>query len=40
MICPRCGSVMDGGVCNECGFPVTIVRNKERVKMFILFKFE
>ena len=21
MICPRCGSIMSGGVCPECGFP-------------------
>lgn len=23
MKCPRCGGNMSGGVCNECGFPVT-----------------
>lgn len=22
-MCPRCGTKMDGGVCPECGFPVT-----------------
>ena len=21
--CPRCGEPMTGGVCNNCGFPVT-----------------
>jgi len=23
MNCPRCGTLMQGGVCPECGFPVT-----------------
>ena len=23
MECPRCGSMMEGGICNNCGFPVT-----------------
>ncbi len=23
MKCPRCGTLMQGGVCPECGFPVT-----------------
>ena len=23
MTCPRCGTKMEGGVCPECGFPVT-----------------
>lgn len=23
MCCPRCGTKMEGGVCPECGFPVT-----------------
>ncbi len=22
MQCPRCGTMMEGGVCPECGFPV------------------
>ncbi|MBQ1895096.1 MAG: hypothetical protein II167_05340 [Clostridiales bacterium] len=26
MTCPRCGTVMSGGVCPECGFPVTVRR--------------
>ena len=26
MNCPRCGTPMSGGVCPECGFPVTAVR--------------
>ena len=26
MECPRCGSVMEGGICNNCGFPVTMSR--------------
>ena len=25
MICPRCGSVMEDGICNECGFPVSVI---------------
>ena len=25
MYCPRCGALMDGGICNECGFPVTVI---------------
>lgn len=24
MKCPRCGATMSGGVCDSCGFPVTI----------------
>lgn len=23
MLCPRCGEPMSGGVCDNCGFPVT-----------------
>ena len=23
MNCPRCGTPMSGGVCPECGFPIT-----------------
>ena len=26
MNCPRCGTPMSGGVCPECGFPVTAVK--------------
>ena len=25
MFCPRCGAFMEDGICNECGFPVTMV---------------
>lgn len=28
MKCPRCGAIMDCGVCDECGFPITCVRLK------------
>ena len=28
MNCPRCGAEMQGGVCPECGFPVTRWRRK------------
>ena len=28
MTCPRCGTEMEGGVCPECGFPVTRYRRK------------
>lgn len=28
MTCPRCGTKMEGGVCPECGFPVTRYRRK------------
>ena len=24
MECPRCGCIMEGGICNNCGFPVTM----------------
>ena len=27
MNCPRCGSPMSGGICNNCGFPVNRVNN-------------
>ncbi len=26
MNCPRCGTPMSGGVCPECGFPITACR--------------
>lgn len=29
MECPRCGSIMEGGICNNCGFPVTISIHSE-----------
>ena len=28
MNCPRCGTEMEGGMCPECGFPVTRYRRK------------
>lgn len=29
MICPRCGALMEGGICNECGFPVICIRSQK-----------
>ena len=26
MSCPKCGAEMEGGICNECGFPVIRIR--------------
>lgn len=26
--CPRCGEPMTGGICNNCGFPLTKMRTK------------
>lgn len=26
MNCPRCGSPMSGGICNNCGFPTNRIR--------------
>ena len=26
--CPRCGEPMTGGICNNCGFPLTKMRKK------------
>lgn len=31
MVCPRCGAIMQGGICNACGFP-------ENMKRFRLIK--
>ncbi|MCR5742293.1 MAG: hypothetical protein K6F92_00990 [Lachnospiraceae bacterium] len=28
MTCPRCGKVMYGGICNNCGFPLTRIKTK------------
>ena len=30
MTCPRCGTLMKGGVCPECGFPVMRYYRKKR----------
>ena len=36
MTCPRCGTKMEGGVCPECGFPVTrYYRKRNRINTFI-----
>ena len=32
MICPRCGEPMTGGICDNCGFPLTKMRKKFYVK--------
>lgn len=37
MTCPRCGTKMEGGVCPECGFPVTKYVRKRNRKHLILF---
>ena len=37
MTCPRCGTMMQGGVCPECGFPVTRYRRKKSKKRFEFF---
>ena len=26
--CPRCGEEMTGGICDNCGFPLTTIRKK------------
>ena len=26
--CPRCGEEMTGGICDNCGFPITKMRKK------------
>jgi ribosomal protein L37E len=26
--CPRCGEPMTGGICNNCGFPLTKMRKR------------
>jgi len=28
MKCPRCGEEMTGGICDNCGFPLTKMRKK------------
>lgn len=30
--CPRCGAEMTGGVCDNCGFPLTKIKKKVFVK--------
>lgn len=41
MKCPRCGGDMSSGVCENCGFPVTVKRvhslipNKEKIKLML-----
>ena len=37
MNCPRCGTLMQGGVCPECGFPVTRYAKKKRKRAPTLF---
>lgn len=32
MTCPRCGTKMEGGICPECGFPVTKYCRKRQQK--------
>lgn len=39
MMCPRCGEPMSGGVCDNCGFPVTKGRKKSRAKKKIEYVF-
>ena len=29
--CPRCGAPMTGGICNNCGFPLTKMVKKSTV---------
>jgi hypothetical protein len=29
MYCPRCGTLMQGGICPECGFPINRARKKK-----------
>ena len=36
--CPRCGEEMTGGICDNCGFPLTKMRRKYcklKVKQFL-----
>lgn len=41
MKCPRCGGNMSSGVCEECGFPVTVkslhnlINMKGKIKLMI-----
>ena len=37
MNCPRCGTKMEGGVCPNCGFPVTRFRKKKNRKSLVFF---
>ena len=32
MYCPRCGTLMQGGICPECGFPINRARKKKTLK--------
>ena len=32
MNCPRCGTLMEGGVCPNCGFPVNRIARKKTKK--------
>ena len=32
MLCPRCGTMMQGGICPECGFPVNRAKKKAASK--------
>ena len=31
MKCPRCGATMSDGVCDNCGFPVTMIKYVKKV---------
>ena len=35
MYCPRCGTLMQGGICPECGFPINRARKKKTLKKSI-----
>ena len=30
MNCPRCGTLMQGGICPECGFPINRAKKKKK----------
>ena len=36
MKCPRCGATMSGGVCDNCGFPVTKIKFVKKVGIKIV----
>ena len=37
--CPRCGEEMTGGICDNCGFPLTKMRKKDsKLKVIQLLK--
>ena len=39
--CPRCGEEMTGGICDNCGFPLTKMRKKySKMKVIQLLKTE